>query len=127
MKASGNYLTRLETGENRVRRKRTTNIDGTVFYLRRGVRGYCGVPCKVLNISESDCRLRLGAAIALPEHFYLVLDHIKAKFPCALISRVGVSVTVRFATEIPSETVDALAEMRFARAAIKAAAAAAEK
>lgn len=127
MKVSGNYLTRLETGETRDRRKRTTNIDAIVYYLKRGVRGYSGVPCKILDLSETGCQLRLSAPVTLPQHFYLVLPQIRAKFPSALTSRVGNHVTVRFATEIPGETVDALAEMRFARAAIKAAADATEK
>ncbi|MBU4531680.1 MAG: hypothetical protein KUA43_16085 [Hoeflea sp.] len=53
MSAPGNYLTRPAGEEKRVHKRRPVNKPGTVYYLRRGVRGYTSQPCKMFNMSES--------------------------------------------------------------------------
>lgn len=111
--ASGNYLSRLAGEELRVHSRRQTNRPGSVYYLRRGVRGYTSQPCKMHNISESGCLLTVPVMSQVPEHLYLVLEGLPAKFPCAVVAKSETGLHLRFTTDLESHMVDQIAQKRF--------------
>ena len=112
MSAPGNYLTRLAGEEKRIYKRRSTNKPGTVYYLRRGVRGYTSQPCKMFNISESGCLVAVPLPSQVTDHVYLVIEGLEAKFFCAAIARTDTGLHLRFTTDLPSEMVDQIARKK---------------
>jgi hypothetical protein len=49
----------------------------------------------------------------VPEHFYLVIEGVQAKFPCVLMGKGGETVNLRFAQDLPTSFIDQLAKPRF--------------
>jgi hypothetical protein len=111
--ATGNYLTRLAGEEQRVHKRRLTNKLGSVYFLRRGVRGYTSQPCRMLNMSESGCLVTMPVMSEVSGHLYLVLDGVPAKFPCAVVTKSEAGLHLRFTTDLPSAVVDAIARKKF--------------
>lgn len=111
-----NFLTRLAPDDQRAHKRRQTNVGGTIYYLRRGVRGHSFQPCRMVNISESGCLLQVGAPALVPDHLYLVLETIKAKLSGAVVARSETGLHIRFATLIPSDIVDGIARSRLGSA-----------
>jgi hypothetical protein len=109
MSAAGNYLTRLANLEQRQHERRQANLPGTVYFLSKGVRGYASQRCRMTNISESGCQLCGLLPSQVPEFIYLVLDGLKAKFPCAVVARSNIGLHLKFLVEVPTETVEKLA------------------
>lgn len=103
-----NYLTRLADTDQRARPRRQCRVEGKVYYLRRGVRGYASQSAVVINISESGCLIRLNMASQIPGHIYLVMEGIKAKFPCAVVNRTDDRLHVSFQKEVPTPMVEQL-------------------
>lgn len=112
MSGAGNYLTRLAGDDQRSHMRRRTNTPGTVYYLRRGVRGYSSQPCRIINISESGCLVRGLLPSQVPEFLYLVLDGVSAKFPCAVAARSDSGLHLRFMNDLPTEIVDQIARAK---------------
>ena len=92
--------------------RRATNAPGTVFYLRRGVRGYSSQPCRMMDISESGCFVRGLLPSQVPEFLYLVLDGMSAKFPCAVVARSDIGLHLRFMNDLPTSVVDRIARKK---------------
>lgn len=113
MGGTGHYLTRLATEEQRKNVRRPTNSSGTVFYMRRGVRGYASQPCRMTNISENGCFVRGLLPSQVPEFLYLVLDGLSAKFPCAVVARSDIGLHLRFMSDLPTDIVESIAGRRF--------------
>lgn len=107
-----NYLTRLAPEEQRAHKRRQTNIGGTIYYLKRGVRGHSFQPCRMVNLSEAGCMIQVAAPAIVPEHLYLVLDTIKAKFSCAIVARSEQGLHIRFLVPVPTDAVDRIARSR---------------
>lgn len=114
MSAPGNYLTRLAGSEQRIHKRRPINKPGTVYYLRRGVRGYTSQPCKLFNISESGCLVSVPLPSQVADHLYLVIEGLEAKFSCVAVARTDKGLHLRFTTDLPSEAVDKIARKTLA-------------
>lgn len=114
MGTSSNYLTRLAMPDQRNHPRRPCNCPGKVFYLRTGVRGYTGQPCRMLNMSEAGCLIETPAASQIPDHIYLVLEGFKMKFPCAVVARSETGMHLQFSIELPAKLVDKITQRRFA-------------
>lgn len=110
MRAAGNYLTRLAGDERRKDERRQANAPGTVYFLRRGVRGYASQPCRMTDISESGCRICGLLPSQVPEFLYLVLDGLQAKFPCVVVARSDAGLHLRFMADLPTAMVDNIAQ-----------------
>ncbi|MDP2119256.1 MAG: PilZ domain-containing protein [Hoeflea sp.] len=114
MSAPGNYLTRLAGVEQRLRKRRAINKLATVYYLRRGVRGYTSQPCRMVNISESGCLVAVPVPSQVADHLYLVIEGVEAKFSCAAVARSDNGLHLRFNVELATEIVDRLARKKLA-------------
>ncbi|MDZ7601326.1 MAG: PilZ domain-containing protein [Hoeflea sp.] len=112
MSAPGNYLTRLAGEEQRRRMRRPADRPGTVYYLRRGVRGYTSQPCRMVNISESGCLVAVPLPSQVADHLYLVIEGVEAKFSCAAVARTDNGLHLRFNVDLATEIVDRLARKK---------------
>jgi hypothetical protein len=107
------FLSRLAEADRRETERRNVKLPGKVFYLKKGLRGYSSQDCMLLNISEGGSMIKLVAPSAVPEHFYLVIEGVQAKFPCVLMGKGGETVNLRFAQDLPTSFIDQLAKPRF--------------
>ena len=114
MSAPKNYLTRLAGEDQRTHKRRPTNTAGTIYYLRRGVRGFTSQPCRMVNISESGCLVAVPLPGQVADHLYLVLDGMQLKISCAAVTRSDAALHLRFTTDMPTELVNKIARRKFA-------------
>ena len=113
MSGTGNYLTRLAGEDQRQNIRRPTNAPGTIFYMRRGVRGYASQLCRMTNISENGCLVCGFLPSQVPEFLYLVLDGLDAKFACAVVARSDTGLHLRFMIDLPTAVVKRIARHKF--------------
>lgn len=112
MKPTKNYLTRLPDEDRREKVRRQTNLAGTIYYLRHGVRGYSSQSCKMIDLSESGCQLARVVTESVPDFLYFVLEGLPAKFPCAVIDRSEDTLNLKFMTDLPTELVDRITKRK---------------
>ncbi|MCY0092918.1 PilZ domain-containing protein [Hoeflea ulvae] len=103
-------MTRLANLEQRQHQRRPANKPSTVYFLAQGVRGYASQRCRMTNISESGCHLSGLLPSQVPEFLYLVFDGVKVKFPCAVIARSDIGLHLKFLADLPTDTVEKLAQ-----------------
>ncbi len=111
------YLTRLAEQEQRVHNRRPCRLMGTVYYVKRGLKGVSFQPCRVLDISENGCLMQPYLPDSVQSHFYLALDGIEDKLACAIVGHSKIGFHVEFQTHLPSEVVDRLARSAATRTA----------
>lgn len=111
------YLTRLAAPDQRVHNRRPCRLMGTVYYVKRGLKGVSFQPCRVLDISENGCLMQPYLPDSVQSHFYLALDGIKDKLACAIVGHSKIGFHVEFQTHLPSEIVDRLARNATSRTA----------
>ncbi len=112
MSAAGNYLTRLADGDQRKDERRQTNAPGTVYFLRRGVRGYASQPCRMVDICEGGCHICGLLPSQVPEFLYLVLDGLHAKLACAVVARSDSGLHLRFMADLSTAMVDQITQSK---------------
>ena len=113
MSEKSHFLSRLIESDQRERPRRDVKIAARVFYLKKGLRGYSSQDCVLINISEGGCMIKLVAPSAVPQHLYLVIGDVQAKFPCVLMNKGTETANLRFAQDLPTNFVDKLAKPRF--------------
>ena len=57
-------------------------------------------PCTVRDISDTGCRLLVGAGASIPDTFELIIDIDGIIVPCEVIRRTSTEVGVRFIAPI---------------------------
>lgn len=113
MTQKSNFLSRLIEDDKRDKPRRDIKVAGKIFYLRKGLRGYSSQDCMLTNISEGGCMIKLTAPGAVPQHLYLVIGEVQAKFPCVLLSKGEETLNLRFSQDLPTSFIDRLAKPRF--------------
>ena len=112
-KTKRNFLSEL-IADNGVRHpRRPTKLKCTIFYCRKGLREYTSQKAIVGDISQSGCKILCPAPDAVDNNIYLVIDGVRAKFPCAVARRAEGEIGVRFYQELPAEVINKLTASRF--------------
>jgi hypothetical protein len=104
------YLTRLAEQEQRVHHRRPCRVMGTIYYVKRGLKGVSFQPCRVLDISEKGCLMQPYMPNSVQSHFYLAIEGIEGKVASAIVGHSNIGFHVEFQSPLPSEVVERLTE-----------------
>lgn len=103
------YLTRLALPDQRVHKRRPCRLMGTIYYVKRGLKGVSFQPCRILDISEQGCLMQPFMPEAVQSHFYLAIEGLDGKLAAAIVGHSRIGFHVEFQTELSSEIVDHVA------------------
>lgn len=113
MRGKRNFLSELIADDGVRRPRRDTKLNCTIYYCKKGLREFTGQKAIVRDISQSGCKILCPIPDVVDSNIYLVIDGVRAKFPCAVARRGEGEIGVRFYEEIPAEIIAKLTARRF--------------
>lgn len=108
-KRSQSFLSRLtdkNVNELREKTRQSTNISGTIYFLKQGVREYQSKPCIMTNLSSGGAFLETENNNLTRQYVYLLLDDVPYKFKGILVGYSKNGYHLEFAPQLPAKAVE---------------------
>lgn len=109
--STGNYLTKIALDEESRRwERRKCAVLVNIFFTLKGVRQVSTAQLRVLNISEGGL-MATSRREDIPDHFYISIGNSQYHIGCAVVSREGGALHVRFIKEQPTVFINVFASL----------------
>lgn len=108
-KRSRNFISRLmdkDVNDERDDTRHTTNINGTIYFLKPGIAEYQSVPCVMSDLSTGGAFIKTANNELTKQYVYLLLDDVPHKFKAAIIGYSKNGYHIRFPKKLPIKAVE---------------------